>query len=72
MFVKSTRFKEVWQLLLSLIVVRSVEEDRGCKMGETRESDGMSSGVTIPCELCGLQIQFRAFSRRSGETLLGY
>ena len=39
-------------------------------MDETRESDGISSGVTIPCEQWGLHIQFRAFSRRSGEYYL--
>ena len=42
-------------------LVRSVKEDKGCKMDESRESDDMSSGVTIPCEQCGLQIQFGAF-----------
>ena len=29
-------------------LVRSVVEDKGCKMDQGRESDGMSLGVTIP------------------------
>ena len=40
-------------------LVRSVEEDKGCKMDQGRESDGMTLGVTIPWEQCGLQIQFK-------------
>ena len=60
------------RLLYHAKLVRSVERNRSSEVDETREGDGMSSSIVIPCSHSSLQIQFRIIWTGSEQTTHGY